>query len=105
MNPGKNEISDYFLFSAQSGYCIHFATSMVVMLRSIGIPARLVGGFRSEKYEKDHVVVTNEDAHAWVEVFLNNEWKFFDPTPSQEDYLIGLSYWKKYTTDYTHFGL
>ncbi|BBM83164.1 transglutaminase TgpA family protein [Candidatus Uabimicrobium amorphum] len=95
MNPGKNEVSDYFLFNAQSGYCIHFATSMVVMLRSLGIPARLVGGFRSEKYEKDHVVVTNEDAHAWVEVFHNNEWKFFDPTPPQEDYLIGLSYWKK----------
>ena len=95
MNPGKNEVSEYFLFTAQRGYCIHFATSMVVMLRSIGIPARLVGGFRSEKYEKDHVVVSNEDAHAWVEVFHDNQWKFFDPTPPQEDYLIGLSYWKK----------
>ncbi|WP_372369120.1 transglutaminaseTgpA domain-containing protein [Candidatus Uabimicrobium sp. HlEnr_7] len=96
MNPGKNEVSDYFLFEAKRGYCIHFATAMTVMLRSVGVPARVVGGFRSGKYEKGHAIVSNEDAHAWVEVFDERQnWVFFDPTPPQSDYLIGLSYWKK----------
>lgn len=96
MYPRDNEVSDYFLFEAKKGYCIHFATAMTVMLRSLQIPARVVGGFRSGKYQKGHCIVSNEDAHAWVEVFQKNKgWTFFDPTPPQEDYLIGLSYWKK----------
>ncbi len=99
VSSGENEMADYFLFEAKKGYCLHFASSMAVMLRILGVPTRLIGGFRASTYDnnKKGFVVTNEDAHAWVEVFLPNMgWTRFDPTPPQEDYLAGLDFWKRF---------
>lgn len=74
-----------FLFSRKSGYCEHYATAMVVMLRAIGIPARLVTGFLASEWNEygNYYVVRQRDAHAWVEVYLpSSGWVTMDPTPS-----------------------
>ncbi len=66
----------------RSGYCQHFAGAMALMLRYLGIPARVAAGFASGTYSKDHWTVTDHDAHAWVEVwFAGYGWLPFDPTP------------------------
>jgi len=74
---------DYFLFVAQRGYCDYFASAMVVMLRSLSIPARLVVGYVAHTPGSDGAYTVREsDAHAWVEVyFAGLGWQRFDPTP------------------------
>ncbi len=74
-----------FLFTRKSGYCEHYATAMVVMLRSLGIPARLVTGFLPGEWNDfgHYYTIRQRDAHAWVEVFFpGSGWVTFDPTPS-----------------------
>lgn len=79
---------DQFLFESNVGYCDNYSTAMVVMVRSLGIPARWVKGFTSgEKVdsagsnEYDVYEVTNANAHSWVEVFFPNVgWVPFEPT-------------------------
>lgn len=73
-----------FLFTRKSGYCEHYATAMVVMLRSVGIPARLVTGFLATEWNQfgGYFTVRQRDAHAWVEVYFpQSGWTTFDPTP------------------------
>jgi transglutaminase-like putative cysteine protease len=72
-----------FLFYSKKGYCEHFATAMTLMLRSIGIPARLVTGFLSGQRNDigDYYLIRQSDAHSWVEAFINRRWLVFDPTP------------------------
>lgn len=74
-----------FLFTRKSGYCEHYATAMVVMLRALGIPTRLVTGFLPGEWNDfgNYYTVRQRDAHAWVEVFFpRSGWITFDPTPS-----------------------
>jgi hypothetical protein len=74
-----------FLFTRKTGYCEHYATAMVIMLRTIGIPARLVTGFLPGEWNDfgHYYTVRQQDAHAWVEVwFPRSGWVTFDPTPS-----------------------
>lgn len=74
-----------FLFSRKTGYCEHYATAMVLMLRSIGIPARLVTGFLATEWNDygNYYVVRQQDAHAWVELHLpRSGWIMMDPTPT-----------------------
>ncbi|MEA2601860.1 MAG: protein-glutamine gamma-glutamyltransferase [Acidobacteriota bacterium] len=78
-----NPIED-FLFRYKSGQCEYFASSMVLMLRSQGIPARLVTGFLGGEYNpfEGYYIVRENNAHAWVEAYLAGEgWRIFDPTP------------------------
>jgi transglutaminase-like putative cysteine protease len=73
-----------FLFTRKSGYCEHYATAMAVMLRSVGIPARLVTGFLATEWNQfgGYFTVRQRDAHAWVEVYFpQSGWTTFDPTP------------------------
>lgn len=73
-----------FLFDYRSGQCEYFASSMVLMLRSQGIPARLVTGFLGGEYNpfEGYFIVRESNAHAWVEAWVPGEgWKVFDPTP------------------------
>lgn len=75
---------DEFLFTRKTGYCEHYATAMVIMLRTIGIPARLVTGFLATEWNEygNYYVVRQQDAHAWVEVHLpRSGWITMDPTP------------------------
>jgi protein-glutamine gamma-glutamyltransferase len=79
-----NPIED-FLFRYKSGQCEYFASSMVLMLRSQGIPARLVTGFLGGEYNpfEGYYIVRDSNAHAWVEAYLPGEgWSIFDPTPA-----------------------
>ncbi|MBB3112587.1 hypothetical protein FHS18_004688 [Paenibacillus phyllosphaerae] len=78
---------DDFLFEQKQGYCVHFATAMVVMLRAEGIPARYVKGFAQGQPTtgsggEQLYTVRASDAHAWVEVYFDGVgWVPFDPTP------------------------
>jgi len=74
-----------FLFDRKTGYCEHYATAMVVMLRAVGIPARLVTGFLATEWNEfgGYFTVRQRDAHAWVEVYFpQSGWITFDPTPA-----------------------
>lgn len=73
-----------FLFDARAGHCEYFASAMVLMLRSRGIPSRLVTGFSRGQQNAlgEFEVVRKSNAHAWVEVFDSQRgWVAFDPTP------------------------
>lgn len=77
-----------FLFIRKTGYCEHYATAMVIMLRTVGIPARLVTGFLATEWNEygSYYVVRQQDAHAWVEVYLpHSGWVLMDPTPPSSD--------------------
>ncbi|HEV2288830.1 MAG TPA: DUF3488 and transglutaminase-like domain-containing protein [Candidatus Acidoferrales bacterium] len=74
----------YFLFIKRAGHCEYFASAMVVMLRTLGIPARYATGFLPGEYNdlaQDYIIRAS-DAHSWVEVYFPGYgWITFDPTP------------------------
>jgi transglutaminase-like putative cysteine protease len=75
---------DYFLFQEKKGYCEYFASAMVVMLRSLDVPARVVAGFREVPFsqEANGYLYTEKQAHTWVEVYFPDYgWIPFEPTP------------------------
>jgi transglutaminase-like putative cysteine protease len=75
---------EQFLLERSEGHCEYFASAHVVLLRSLGIPARLVNGYAGghENELGGFVELTQSDAHAWVEVFFQRAgWVAFDPTP------------------------
>ncbi|MFC4358320.1 DUF3488 and DUF4129 domain-containing transglutaminase family protein [Halobium salinum] len=78
------DVADAFLFEMESGYCVYYASTMVVMLRTQGIPARFVTGYTSgQQVENGEYVVRGLDSHAWVQVYFPDVgWVNFDPTPS-----------------------
>ncbi|HEX8557821.1 MAG TPA: DUF3488 and transglutaminase-like domain-containing protein [Pyrinomonadaceae bacterium] len=82
---GPDPLSD-FLFNVRAGHCEYFATAMAVMLRTLGVPTRVVNGFQPGEYNEaaDAYVVRQADAHSWVEVYFPEEdaWVTFDPTPA-----------------------
>lgn len=83
--PGADFV-DHFLFEGKVGYCTHFASAMVVLLRAVGVPARMAVGYTSGEFEaeKQAYVIREQDAHTWVEVYLpGTGWVDFDPTPLQ----------------------
>ena len=74
-----------FLFERKQGHCEYFASAMAVMLRTLGIPSRVVNGFRSDEFNDltGNYVVRAKDAHAWVEAYFPEYgWQTFDPTPA-----------------------
>lgn len=79
------EVSDPltdFLFVRKEGHCEHFATALAVMLRTRGVPARVVGGFFGGERVGNRFVVRAGDAHAWVEAYSPvRGWMTFDATP------------------------
>ncbi|WP_367345220.1 DUF3488 and DUF4129 domain-containing transglutaminase family protein [Stenotrophomonas bentonitica] len=80
--PGRDSV-DEFLFDQQAGYCQHFSSSFVVLMRNAGIPARVVTGFAGGQRNPygDYFVVRRMDAHAWAEVWLPQRgWVRVDPT-------------------------
>jgi protein-glutamine gamma-glutamyltransferase len=82
--PAGRDPVDWFLFDVKIGYCEQFATAETLMLRSLGIPARLASGYSTGNYDPvlDQAVVREHDAHAWVEVwFPEHGWVPVDPSP------------------------
>jgi len=78
---GGNRI-DQFLFSSRKGFCEHYASSFVMLMRYVGIPARVVTGYQGGQLAPDGQSweVRQLDAHAWSEVYLNGQWRRVDPT-------------------------
>jgi len=95
-----------FVMNHRTGHCEYFASALALMLRSQGIPARIVVGYHGGEYNKigEHFKFRNSDAHAWVEMFIPREtvpdldvelesiglsgaWVLLDPTPSRDDQL------------------
>ena len=85
--PNNEDFALYFLQTAKRGYCIHFATAAALMLRALDIPARFTSGFVVTVSDEDvgrTVVVTDRNAHAWVEVYYEDVgWIPLEVTPSQ----------------------
>ncbi len=77
---------DWVLFDTQEGYCNYYASAMVTMLRSLGIPARIAAGFAQGDFDEIQgaYVVREKDAHTWVEVYFPGYgWVEFEPTSSE----------------------
>jgi len=75
----------HFLFERKQGHCEYFASSMAVMLRTLGIPSRIVNGFRGGEFNDltGQYVIRASNAHSWVEAFFPGfGWVSFDPTPA-----------------------
>jgi transglutaminase-like putative cysteine protease len=81
--PAGQDIVDYFLFDLQKGYCDYFASSMVVLARAAGLPARLAVGYVTGTYDFDlrAYLVTEAEAHSWPEIYFPEfGWLKFEPT-------------------------
>jgi len=81
--PGPQPIAT-FLFDAKAGHCEYFASSMAILLRTVGVPTRIVNGFLMGEYNPvgGDYIVRQSDAHSWVEVYIpGHGWLEFDPTP------------------------
>jgi hypothetical protein len=84
--PTGSEISDYFLFEIKKGFCEYYATSMVVLARASGLPARIVIGYSSNEYDSRSAqyIVREVHAHSWVEIYFPDlGWVEFEPTANQ----------------------
>lgn len=89
--PPGHDYVDYFLFDSPIGYCDNFSSAMVVLCRSIGLPARWAKGFNTGTFiggsgQHKQYVIRNSNAHSWPEVYFNNlGWLPFEPTPGFND--------------------
>ena len=84
LSPGKlgNNRVDEFLFRSKQGFCEHYASSFVMLMRYVGIPARVVTGYQGGELAPDGKSweVRQLDAHAWAEVYNAGQWQRIDPT-------------------------
>lgn len=99
--PNNQDLIDWFLFDYKKGFCNYYATAEVILLRSIGIPARWAVGYaegerisaddeadRSNRFSGGSIIVRQRDAHAWPEVYFPGiGWVEFEPTNSQPNIL------------------
>ncbi len=83
----SNEVIDEFLYESKRGFCEHFASTFVVMMRMAGLPARVVTGYQGGVDMGEYVLVKQSDAHAWAEVYIDQPghelggfWQRVDPT-------------------------
>lgn len=78
---GANAIDD-FLFIAKNGFCEHYASTFAVLMRMANIPSRIVMGYSGGERNTvgNYYIIRQEDAHAWVELWINHQWIRVDPT-------------------------
>jgi hypothetical protein len=94
--PPADPIAD-FLFHRRRGHCEYFASSMAILLRTLGIHSRIITGFRGAQFNQlnDNYIVRASDAHSWVEAYIPGAgWTTFDPTPAGDGAAITL--WTRY---------
>ena len=83
--PDGEDFVSWFLHDSETGYCVHYATAATILLRCLGVPARYVTGYYTDVHENEWTTVTSDDAHAWVEIYLNGiGWLRDDPTPAAD---------------------
>ncbi len=77
-----NRSTDSFLFDKRRGYCVHFASSFVTMARMVGIPSRIVTGYKSDRSESlnNYLSIKEKDAHAWAELYIDTKWVRYETT-------------------------
>ena len=83
--PARADGVDYFLFETQKGYSDYFGSAMAVMLRAVGVPARMAAGYGPGMYDDESGlhIVRDLDSHGWVQVYFPEYgWIDFEPTPS-----------------------
>jgi transglutaminase-like putative cysteine protease len=90
-DPDRDPVED-FLFNRKSGHCEYFASALALMLRAVGVPSRLVTGFKGAVpvNGNEHYEVQQRHAHAWVEAYVDEEWIVLDATPGTRDEEIRL---------------
>jgi hypothetical protein len=102
-----------FLVNAREGHCERFAAGLALMLRSQGIPARVVVGYHgAEALGNGHYLVRNSHAHSWVEVLVRRQspsgpewrWLTLEPTPSAEAAEINVPWWRSWWRDVEQSG-
>jgi transglutaminase-like putative cysteine protease len=73
---------DSFMFDGRRGFCEHYASAFVLMLRAAGIPARIVTGYQGGAINPrgGYMIVRQSDAHAWAEALQDGQWQRYDPT-------------------------
>ena len=81
-----NQGNDYenFFFETKTGYCEYYAGTFAILARIVGIPSRIVTGYYGGSYNElgDFYIFKQQDAHSWVEVFIDGKWLHYDPTLS-----------------------
>ena len=85
--PPDRDWVDFVLFDSRAGYCDYLATTMTVMLRTQGIPARVASGFAPGRFDEGERawIVTEAEAHSWVEVrFPGFGWQIFEPSATRQ---------------------
>ncbi len=85
--PPDRDVADYFLFDLQRGYCDYYATTMAVLARAVGAPARVVMGYSGGIYDPSSAeyAVYETDSHAWVEIYFPGYgWIEFEPTAGEQ---------------------
>jgi len=85
LSPGElfeHDIIDGFLFDSRRGFCEHYASSFVALLRAAGIAARVVTGYQGGEMNPSggYMIVRQSDAHAWAEALIDGQWRRYDPT-------------------------
>jgi transglutaminase-like putative cysteine protease len=86
--PEDRDVVDYFLFDLRRGYCDYYATAMVVLARSSGLPARFVSGYAPGEYDAPNAqyVIREKHAHSWAEIYFPEiGWVEFEPTGYQPE--------------------
>jgi transglutaminase-like putative cysteine protease len=80
--PGGVDMVDYFLFDLQRGFCDYYASAMVIMARSVGLPARLAAGYLPQEIDDRGIQTIRQiNAHSWAEIyFAGVGWVEFEPT-------------------------
>jgi transglutaminase-like putative cysteine protease len=78
----EGDAIDAFLFGERRGFCEHYASAFVVLMRAAGIPARVVTGYQGGEVNRNggYMIVRQSDAHAWAEVLIDGKWRRVDPT-------------------------
>jgi protein-glutamine gamma-glutamyltransferase len=85
LSPGElfeHDVIDGFLFDSKRGFCEHYASAFVVLLRAAGVPARVVTGYQGGEINPSggYMIVRQSDAHAWAEALIDGQWQRYDPT-------------------------
>lgn len=84
--PDGDDFVRWFLQDSDTGYCVHFATAATILLRSLDIPARYVVGYKVDTEAGEWADVTQDDAHAWVEYYIDGVgWRMLETTPSSSN--------------------
>ena len=71
-------------FNTKNGYCEYYAGTFAILARLAGIPSRIVTGYYGGSYNEigNFYTFKQQDAHSWVEIFINDDWVLYDPTLS-----------------------